>query len=162
MRGFVLVVGLLATGGGVAYGSTGKHERWEAVRALSAGALVAVLPQDQAGSDECRISSVDDSALTCVAEGSASGVRLVFPRSALSGVWVVEPAPERHIARWIAVGVSAGLIAAASVGGGVIGGGIVGIAVALGWIVWYEDSNPTAPPKPPQMRQRLVYRAAAP
>jgi len=161
VRRLLLIVSLLATLSGVAHGSTGKHERWVAVKALGAGALVVVLPQNQAGPDECRVLSVDDSALICVAEGSVNGVRLVFPRSALSRVWVVEPAPERHIGRWIAFGVSMALIATASVGGA-IDGAIVGVAVALGWIVWYEDSNPMGPPKLPQMRQRLIYRTAAP
>jgi hypothetical protein len=103
---------------GVAHGADGKKQsgklsRWSAVVALQQGALIEVLPEHQAGPDSCRISSVDDSSLTCLPEGAVSDVRLVFSRSAVRDVWVIEPAKNLHIGRWIMVGIGVALVVAA-------------------------------------------------
>lgn len=160
------VLAAVMTGGGVAHAGA-KHEDWKAVKRLGAGVAVEVRSAGQAGVEECRVVRADDMALTCerakgpdVDWGAGSGARFVFPRAAVEGVWVVEPAPERHIGRWIAIGVSVALVVAASAGSGALGGLIVGGGVAIAWTVWYQNPMPYWPPHPQRMRRRLVYRNA--
>ena len=156
--GWGLVILLVACG--VAYGAQGPpgggHDRWDAVEALPLDALIEVLPEGQAGPDLCRVSSVEDSALTCVPEGSMNGVRLVFPQSALLDVWLIEPGRERHIARWIWIGIEVALFVDACVMAGALG------AVAAGILVLGAEAanaeNPM-PRRPPRLHRRLIYRA---
>jgi hypothetical protein len=158
-----LFLACLLTGGLAAQRTGGGHDPWDAVKALDAGALVEVLPRNQAGPDECRVVSVDGAALTCFTErGSSSGARLVFPRDGLRRVWVVEQAPERHVGRWIAIVVGAGLIAAAAAGSGVLGGVIVGAGVVIAAAVIWSDRPFPSPPRPPRMRRRLIYKGVTP
>jgi hypothetical protein len=111
--------------------------------------------------------SVDDGALTCIAGNNA---RLVYPRGAVRDVWVIEPAPERHIGRWIAVGAGAGLVALASakngVAGGVVMGGIVILVAAVALnpprMAGYPYPGVRPPPQPQRMRRQLVYRGGTP
>jgi hypothetical protein len=150
---------------GVAYAG-GGHERWESVEGLAPDARIEVLPQNQAGPDACRLVSVDDGALTCIAGNNA---RLVYPRGAVRDVWVIEQAPERHIGRWIAVGAGAGLVALASakngVAGGVVMGGIVILVAAVSLntprMAGYPYPGVRSPPQQ-RMRRRLVYRSGTP
>jgi hypothetical protein len=146
-----------------------KHQRghWQAVEGLSLGALVEVLPQNQAGPDTCRVASVDDASLTCYAEGSNSGTRLVYPRNAVREVQVWERAPDRHIGRWIAAVVLTGLGVTLIVEGGAWGALIVA-AIALGALKAAETPNPWTimlPPRmppPKRMHWRLLYRVPDP
>jgi hypothetical protein len=156
--GLGLVVLLMACG--VAYGAQGQPggggDRWDAVEGLPGNALIEVLPKDQAGPDLCRVTSIDDDALTCVRDRSMNGERLVFPRSALADVWVIEPGRERHIARWIWTGIEVALFVDACVMASVLGAVAVGILV-LGAETAIAE-NPM-PPRPPRMHHRLIYRA---
>lgn len=92
-------------------------------------ALIEVGREGQAGADECQVESADDSALTCIVERPEGEVRLVFPRGTVEKVRVMERAKERHIGRWIAVGVGVGLVVAAGVSSGVLGFAVVGLMV---------------------------------
>jgi hypothetical protein len=150
-------------GCGVAHGARGgKHPStktaWDAVMALPVDAWVRVLPENYGGPDTCRIVSVGDDALTCVREGRTSEVRLVFPRGAVRDVWVMKPEHDRHIVRWIFVGIGAGVGIALIVADPVIGLAIVGV-VGAGIA---SSSNryrvPMAPPRPPRYRWQLVYQ----
>jgi hypothetical protein len=118
---------------------------------------------DQSGPDLCRVSSIDDRALTCVPErsvnGVGNGVRLVFPGSALRDVWVIEPERERHIGRWIRTGIEVALFVAACVGSGVLGALIVG-GIVLG--VEEKIAENPIPPRPLRLHRRLIYRASVP
>jgi hypothetical protein len=156
--GLVFFVLLVACG--VASGAQGQpgrgQDRWDAVEGLPVGALIEVLPQGQAGPDLCRVSSAEDSALTCVREGSMNGVRLVFPQGALLDVWLIEPGRERHIARWIWTGIEVALFVDACVMASVLGAVAVGILVLVAETAIAE--NPM-PPRPLRMHHRLIYRA---
>jgi hypothetical protein len=147
---------ILLVGCAVAHAARVNKEsaRWDAVEGLPSGALVAVLPENQAGPDMCRVSSVDDNALTCVPIRAVPSVRLVFPRAAVREVWAVELEHERHIGRWIRIGIEVGLVIAGSVGSGVVGGlFFAGAAILLETVI---AENPM-PPRPPRSRRRLVY-----
>jgi hypothetical protein len=129
------------------------------VEGLPVNALIEVLPEGQAGTDLCRVSSIDDRALTCVSEQSINGVRLVFPRSGLREVWVIEPERELHIGRWIRIGIEVALFVAACVGSGTLGALIVG-GIALG--VEEKIAENPIPPRPLRLHRRLIYRASVP
>lgn len=150
--------------------AAGKHEPWHAVEKLKPGEDVLVRVASQQRFEECTLISADDSTLTCQRESdpnitldAASNARLVFPHSAIADVWLLQVAHERHIGRWIAIGVSATLVIAASVASGTAGAMLVGGIVATYWIVWWLES-PLRFPKPaqPQIRRRLIYRSAVP
>jgi hypothetical protein len=150
---------------GAAHGA-GRHERWKAVEQLAQGKPIEVQVQGLAGTEGCRLVSVDDSALTCVRErdpdadwDAASGARLVFPRASVRNVWLMGEASGWSIGRWIAVGVSVGLVVAGSVGGGVIGGAIVGGVVLAVWKGWYDVAQVSLSRQPPPLHRRLIYRA---
>jgi hypothetical protein len=170
--GWVIVV--LMAGSGAALAANTKHQDWAAVEKLEADTEVLVQPQGQTWPDQCRLLSADDSSLTCERErdpdadwrGTPRG-RLVFPRSAVRHVWVWEEAPNRHIALWIAVALSAGVEIAALVCGGPAGGLVVGLILAGGWTaaatmppVPYYRPYPLPPPGP-RMRRRLIYQMPA-
>ena len=138
-------------------------DRWEAVEALTPGEEINVRSESQAGSDLCLVSAVDEQTLTCLAERAAGDVRLVFPRSAVRSVWVMELAPNRHIGLWIGLAVSAALEITACVAGGAAGGLVVGMFVAAAWLaaetpspwaIWYPP-----PPRPQRWRRRIIYNA---
>jgi hypothetical protein len=158
--GLGLMVLLVACG--VAHGAQGKpageRDRWDAVEGLPVNALIEVLPEDQAGPDLCRVSAIDEGTLTCVPERSMDGVRLVFPRSALRDVWVIELERERHIGRWIRIGIEVALFAEACVAGGVLGGMVIGIIVLS--VEAGIAENPI-PRRSLGFRRRLIYRAQA-
>ena len=156
--GLRLMILLMACG--VAQGQRGGgRDRWGAVEGLPLDALIEVLPKGQAGPDMCRVSSIDNDELTCVAERSVSAVRLVFPRSALLDVWVIEPERERHIGRWIRIGIEVALFVDACVVGGVLGAVIIGSIVLAAETSIAE--NPV-PRRPLHSHRRLIYRASAP
>jgi hypothetical protein len=159
--GLGLLVLLVACG--VAHGAQGKvaggRDRWEAGKELPVNALIEVLPEDQAGPDLCRVSSIYDGVLTCVRERSVNAVRLVFPRSALRDVWVIEPERERHIGRWIRIGIEVALFVDACVAAGVLGAVIAGSVVLAAETSIAE--NPI-PHRPLHLHRRLIYRASAP
>jgi hypothetical protein len=146
---------------GVAQGKqpANKLSRWSAVEALPQDTLIEVGRQGWAGVDQCRVESVDDSALTCVAERPEGNARLVFPRDAVRAVSVIEPARNLHIGRWIMVGAGVALVAAAGVGSGVFGLAIVGPLVVGIEISYFENFEWNRPPQMPRMRRRLVYAA---
>ena len=148
--------------------AAGKHEPWRAVERLKPGSYVVVRGGQQAFED-CTLISVDDSTLTCRRErdpnanwDAASDARLIFPRASIAVVWLIETAQERHIGRWIALGVSAALVIAASVTGGTFGAAIMGGIVAIAWTAWLENPIRSLPSPQPQTRRRLIYRSAAP
>ena len=176
-RAVSLVLAVLMAGCATAHAADGaqaadgakkppKVERWERVERLQPGAEINVLAGNQSAPDLCLVASADDLALTCLAEDAPPGTRLVFPRSAVRDVWVIDEAPERHVGLWIGIALSAALEIWAAVAGG--GGGAVLMAVLLGgaWAA-AEDPRPGPfwfPPPPrrptmPQWRRRLVYRA---
>jgi hypothetical protein len=136
-----------------------KLSRWSAVEALPQDTLIEVGRRGWAGVDPCRVESADDSALTCVAERPEGDARLVFPRDTLRDVWVVEPARNLHIGRWIVLGIGVALVAAAGVGGGVFGLATAGPIVLGIEISYFENVEWNRPPQIPRMRRRLVYAA---
>ena len=146
---------------GVAQGKqpANKLSRWSAVEALPQDTLIEASREGWAGVDECRVESADDSALSCVAERPEGDARLVFPRDTLRDVWVIEPARNLHIGRWVMVGVGVALVAAAGVGGGVFGLAFVGPIVLGIEISYFENFEWNRPPPMPRMRRRLVYSA---
>ena len=152
---------------GVAHGAQGQpvggRDRWDGVQGLRVNTLIEVLPEGQAGPDLCRVSSIDDGVLMCVPEQSknrvGNGMRLVFPRSALRDVWVIEPERELHIGWWIRIGIEVALFVAACVGSGVLGGVVVG-AIVFG-VEEAIAENPI-PPGPLRLHRRLIYRASVP
>lgn len=154
---WVLVVLLAACG--VAHGKkqSGKLSQWSAVEALLPDTLVEVLPEHQAGSDLCRVESAGDSALTCVAERPEGDARLVFPRDRVRDMWVIEPAKNLHIGRWIMVGMGVALVVAAGVGSGVVGLAFAGAIVVGIEISYFENFEWNRPPQRPHMRWRLIY-----
>lgn len=162
---WVLIVLIVLAAGSAVAQSTGdekpadKFARWDSVEFLQAGQMVEVRSEHQAGPDVCRVSWVDDSALTCVTENRAWPVRLVFPRAALRDVWLVEPAPDRHIGRSIRIGIETGLFITACVGGGVVGGLVVGVLVISIEAAIAENPIPSRYPRFPRVHRRLVYRA---
>ena len=149
---------------------TAKVERWEQVETLKPGQEINVLAGTRSAPDLCLVASVDDNALTCLAEDVPSETRLVYPRSAVRDVWVIEEAPNRHVGLWIGIALSVALEAAACVSGGEAGGLAMGAILAVAWAavedprpgpIWFP--RPPGPPrsmKTPQWRRRLVYRAA--
>jgi hypothetical protein len=75
----------------------GRHENWKAVERLAQDKPLLVQVRGQAGADACRIVSADDTTLTCVRErdpnvdwDAGSGARLVFPRTAVRNLWLME------------------------------------------------------------------------
>ncbi len=148
---------------------TAKVERWEQVERLQPGKEINVLAGARSAPDLCLVASVDDSALTCVAEDVAAETRLVFPRSAVRDVWVIEEAPDRHVGLWIGLALSAALEIWACVAGGAIGGLVAGGLLGIAWgavedprpgPIWYpQPPRPPRSPKMPEWRRRLVYRA---
>jgi hypothetical protein len=180
MRGVAGWAWMIWLGGcGVAFAG-GRHEHWKAVKELAPGKLVEVQREGQAGPDACRVVSADDSALTCEVEedpdsdwDSLAGARLVFPRSAVRNVWLLEPETvERRI--WIGMGVGFALGAAfcarggpgplfACAGIGALIGALVGANGAPqgfpGWVgpVYSPRRQPS-----PQLHHRLIYHATAP
>ena len=165
LAGWLLVA--LVMGCGVASAKSAKAgrsaERWETVQGLVPGTEINVFSENQARPDLCFVSTADDSELTCLVEDAARDVRLVFPRSKVRAVWVFEPAPNRHVGLWIALGVTAALeIAACVIGGapgclamGAVMAGIWAAAVTPSpWSIWM----PPPPPRPQRMRRRLVYQ----
>lgn len=159
--GLRLMVLLLVCG--IAHGAQGQsgsgRDRWDAVKALPLDGLIEVLPKGQAGPDLCRVSSTDDDALTCVAERSVSGVRLAFPRSMLQDVWVIEPDRDRHIGRWIRIGIEVALFVDACVVAGVLGAVVVGGVVLAAELSIAENPIPR---RSPHFHRRLIYRASVP
>ncbi|HWZ01606.1 MAG TPA: hypothetical protein VNX17_11015 [Edaphobacter sp.] len=162
-RGLGLGLMVLLVACSVAHGAQGQpadgRDRWDGVQGLRVNALIEVLPEGQAGPDLCWVSSIDDGVLTCVLERSVNGVRLVFPRSALREVWVIEREHELHIGRWIRIGIEVALFVAGCVGSGVLGGVIVG-GIVLG--VEEEIAENPIQPRPPRFHRRLIYRASVP
>jgi hypothetical protein len=162
-RGSGLGLMVLLVACGVAHGAQGQpaggRDRWDGVQGLRVNALIEVLPEGQAGPDLCRVSSIDDRALMCVPERSVNGMRLVFPRSALREVWVIERERELHIGLWIRIGIEVALFVAACVGSGVLGGVVVG-GIVLG--VEEEIAENPIPPRPLPLHRRLIYRASVP
>jgi hypothetical protein len=159
---WTLVVLLAACG--VAHGADGKKHsgklsQWSSVEALPQDTLIEVGRKGWAGVDECRVESADDSALTCVAERPEGDARLVFPRDTLQDVWVIEPARNLHIGRWIMVGMGIAAVVAVGVGSGVVGLAFFGPIVVGIEISYFEDFVWRQPPEPPRMRRRLVYAA---
>jgi hypothetical protein len=159
----LIVLIVLAAGSAVAQSAgdekpADKFARWDSVEALQAGQVVEVRSEHQAGPDVCRVSSVDDSALTCVTENRAWPVRLVFPRAALRDVWLVELARDRHIGRWIRIGIETALFITACVAGGVVGGSVVGVLVMSLEAAIAENPIPLRYPSAPRVHRRLVYR----
>jgi hypothetical protein len=154
---WVLVVLLAACG--VAHGKkqSGKLSQWSGVEALPQGSLVEVGRSGWAGVDVCRVESADDRAVTCVAERPEGDARLVFPRDGVRDVWVVEPARNLHIGRWIMVGMGVALVVACGVGSGVFGLAFGGAIVVGIEISYFENFEWNRPPQPPRMRRRLVY-----
>jgi hypothetical protein len=150
-------------GCGIAHGARGgKHPNpktaWDAVMALPVDALIRVLPENQGGPDTCRVISVGDDALTCVREGRTSEVRLVFPRGAVRDVWVMRPAHDRHIVKWVFVGIGVGLGIALIVADPVIGGAIMAVVVAGIESPSNRYPMPMAPPRPPPFVGSLSIR----
>jgi hypothetical protein len=154
---------------GLAFGD-GKHERWSAVQQLALGKYVEVKVRGQAGPDGCRLISVSDSTLICIRAwdpeadwDGASGIRLVFPRSAVESVSVlVDAGPERRFWAGAGIGFAIGAALCGRLGPGplfICGG--VGALIGAGFAL----SPPPSPygwPRPeprPTWRQRLVYRA---
>ena len=158
----------------------GRHEHWTVVKYLAPGKFVEVQREGQAGLDACRVLSANDSALTCeVVEDpntdwdSLAGARLVFPRSAVSNVWLLEPETiERRI--WTGMGVGFALGAAlcgragpgplfACAGVGALIGTLVGANAAPrslpGWPGPVYSQRRQAPPR---LHRRLIYQAPAP
>jgi hypothetical protein len=155
---FVILVGC-----GVAFGASGgkqlgKDTSWDAVETLPVDALVRVLPEHQGGPDVCRVASIDERALTCVRENGGD-VRLVFPRDAVREVWVLGRARDRHVVKWVFVGIGVGLGTALIVANPLVGGAIVGSV-----LVGIESSQSghgmqSPPPRPPRLRWAVVYQA---
>jgi hypothetical protein len=164
------VVVLLAACG-AAYGADGKKHsgklsQWSAVEALPQDTLIEVLTEHQVGPDSCRILSVDDSSLTCFPEAAESDARLVFPRSALLDVRVVEPAHDRHTWISVAIGFALGAVLCGSGGPGplfICGaiGALIAADIALGadqpgmFGVGYPGSIRI--PRRPRLHRRLLY-----
>jgi hypothetical protein len=159
--GLGLMVLLMACG--VAHGAQGKQaggrDRWDAVEGLPVDALIEVLPEGQAGPDLCRVTSIDDDALTCVPERSMNGERLVFPRNSLRDVWLIEPERERHIGRWIRIGIEVVLFVDACITAGAAGALTAGIVVLAVEAAIAENPMPR---RPPRMHRRLIYRVSVP
>jgi len=154
---------------GVAQGkqAASKLQRWSTIEALPQDTLIEVLTEHQAGPESCRISSVDDNSLTCLPEGMESEARLIFPRSAVLDVWVVEQVHDGNI--WIiaVVGFALGAMACGSIGpaavficGGI--GALMAVSLALDtdqpgmFRVGYPGSIRV--PRRPQLHLRLRYR----
>jgi uncharacterized protein YcfJ len=161
---------LLTVCGGVAYGARTQEslDRWDAVESLMPGAEINVLSGNQAGPDVCVVSSVDENALTCLAENPAADTRLVFPRGAVRDVWVFEQGRERHIGAWIGVGIGFVVGGALCVEGGPgaffvcgsLGAGFMGGLITEQLRPGpFGYPGPMRPPRPPRWRRRLVYRA---
>jgi hypothetical protein len=157
---------------GVAHGvdakKQGKPSQWSSVEALPQDTLIEVLPEHQPGPDSCRISSVDDNSLTCFSEGAESDARLVFPRSAVRDVWVVEPAHDRHIWIRVAIGFAVGAVLCGGGGPGLLFtcgaiGALIAADIALGADqpgmlgVGYPGSIRI--PRRPRLHLRLLYYA---
>ncbi|HXC95632.1 MAG TPA: hypothetical protein VNU92_08015 [Edaphobacter sp.] len=164
MRSTSWVFWILFAACGVAFGADGKKSpdklaQWSRVERVPVNALIEVEREGQAGVDECRIESVDDSALTCVAERPEGDMRIVFPQGSVEKVWVIEQVKDRHIGRWIVVGAGIALIVAACVEGGVIGFVTVGVLVLGVGTSYLEDTLWRQPPPTPRMRWRLIYSA---
>lgn len=168
MGKFVVWVLVVWMAGGVALAKKPMAlDHWDAVEALRPGEEIDVLSGSQAGPDECLMSSVDDSTLTCLAEDFGRDTRLVFPRSAVRDVWVIEAAPNRHIAAWVGIAVLTGLGIALCVEAGPAGALILAL-IAVPVVTVAEETPPwpvaLPPPMPrmPRMRRRLVYQCVTP
>jgi len=166
--GWMLV--LLVAGCGVAHAGGKKHAdklaRWEAVENLLPGVLIEVQPEGQ-GWDSCRIAAVSDEELTCTSESTQS--RMVYPRSVVRNVWVIEPRGDEHVGRWIAIGVGFVVGGVLCVPGGpaafFVCGGLGAVIVAGAvmeprWNSGWGYPGPAGVP-PRRWHRRLVYRAAA-
>jgi hypothetical protein len=171
--GWVLAV--VMAGCGVACAS-GRHEDWKAVKRLGVGLAVEVRSAGQAGLEECRVVRVDDTALTCERErdpnadwDAGSGARLVFPRSAVEGVWVWQDGSDQRILAGLGFGFMIGALVCAEGGpamaficAGV--GALIGAAIATGGAPtgprWYPPGVPR-PVLQREMVRKLVYQPAA-
>ncbi|HEV2644835.1 MAG TPA: hypothetical protein VGU46_00570 [Acidobacteriaceae bacterium] len=164
MRRFLTWIVFTAMMGGIAHAKSAKLSiaDWKAVQQLAPGTEVYVQAGNMAGPDFCRVSSVDDSGLTCLEENYTQDARLIFPREQVQDVWVFEEAPNRHILRGIFALAGAGLLIALIVENPLA-------AIVIGLPVLYvleaaanDPFRPVPPPRPPRMRRRLVYHAATP
>jgi hypothetical protein len=162
--GWVLMVLMAVSGVAQAGGKkTSKYERWEAVAALRPGMEIDVLSGDEAGAEPCLVSSVDDSALTCLREDPLHDTRLVFPRSAVRQVEVWDVAHGWTAVTWVRVVLGSALagVAAACIVANplcVLPMGVVALVLLSG-----PEMGPyPMPPAPPRMGWRLVYRSVTP
>lgn len=142
---------------------------WKAVEALVPGTLVEVMPALQAGVDLCRVSWSDAHALTCLREGAAADVRLVFPQEAVGSVWRIEPERDHHVGRWLVAGLGFFLGAGICSGlgpGGIVACGFAGAGMAAGAVLeggparrGWAYPPPPRPSRPPPWHRRIVYEA---
>jgi hypothetical protein len=158
---------LLLASTGVAH--AGRHENWKAVKRLARDKPVLVQVQGQAEIDACRIVSADDSTLTCVREkdpnadwDAASGARLVFPRTAVRDLWLMEEEdPLEHLWVAIAAGFGVGALLCSNLGPALFVCAGIGALIAAGVALGPPSAYPgmPRPPRPPVWTRRLVYRA---
>ena len=148
----------------------GRHENWKAVERLAQDKPVLVQVRGQAGVDACRIVSADDSTLTCERErdpnadwDAGSGARLVFPRTAVRNVWLMEE--DDGLGRlWIHMGIgfAIGALVCSGLGPGpaFICAGI-GALIAVDVAVGRPSAYPGMPrsPRAPAWKRRLIYQA---
>jgi len=140
-------------------GKSAGRDRWDAVEALKPGMEIDFLAGNEAGPELCLVSSVNDSTLTCLSESSVRDIRLVFPRAAVQEVRVIELAHERHIGRWIRVGIETAFFIAECIGGGAVGAIVAGLLIVS--VEGAISMTPTLP-SPPRFHPRLIYRTAGP
>jgi hypothetical protein len=165
MRRLVACLLLLMTC--VAAQASGRHENWGSLKKLMSGTLVLVQAGVQLAPEFCDVVQVDDAFLTCdrvkdpdANWTSASGARLMFPRSGVKNVWVWETDDRLSVGMWIAIGLSAALEISISVAAGAVGAYVGALTLAAAWTAAETDPwRIYMPPKPPKMRRRLVYRA---
>ena len=118
--------------------ASGKHEPWRNVEKLKPGDYVVVRVAGQQRLEDCTLLSADDSVLTCQRErdpnanwDAASNARLIFPRAAVASVWLLQEAKDKHLGRWIAIGLSAAFLTAEIVSSGAVGALFAGAVLYL-------------------------------
>jgi hypothetical protein len=153
------IAGFMPLSGSSAY-AAGNH-LWPGVARIGVGERLAIYRTQQSYPDACDFLSADENEVICTPPDAPAAERLVFPRAAVREIDTFQTAPDRHIAIWIAAGITVGLVTALCIANPLVGM-LMGVTALDVWA--YEANSPPLLPQSsgPRIRRHVVYRARIP